>query len=206
MLRVVSTQPGDLVADTNPPPPSSGSNTKYALIGLLLLGGAAVVGFLFLRHPTPKPKPVKPTPAPVDPRPTSLAQPNLILDVSPDAGPPDAGPPKRRIIYRYVRSDWDCDGNIPAAQAQHILAENRPQVRTCYEKRLKVNNTLQGNVSVMLRVDQNGKVSGVQVGGSLHDAEVFSCIRHLADTWTFPPPTGGRCAVVSAPFHLTPRP
>jgi len=60
-------------------------------------------------------------------------------------------------------------------------------------------------VNVRVRVGATGSVSAVQVGGSLHDSEVFSCVRNLADHWSFPAPSGGRCAVIAAPFNLTPR-
>jgi len=186
------------------PPPDSGG-TKYAIIGLLLLLAA---GGMFYMMRTPPPAAVAPPPpgdaGTVQP-PPAFVQDLEIPDLVPDAGPQDAGPVKHRIVYIDRRDTWDCSGNIPVAAIRQVISQERRQVRNCYERRLKVNNTLQGNVNVRVRVGATGSVSAVQVGGSLHDSEVFSCVRNLADHWSFPAPSGGRCAVIAAPFNLTPR-
>ncbi|TPW00887.1 MAG: hypothetical protein FD124_3870, partial [Alphaproteobacteria bacterium] len=49
------------------------------------------------------------------------------------------------------------------------------------------------------------QVAQTSVGGSLNDKEVFACVRRLAETWRFPPPSGGACAVVAAPFQFSPK-
>ena len=117
----------------------------------------------------------------------------------------DLGGPRRIIRYVTVGGNWDCSGDIPVAPIRSVVAENNSQVRNCYERRLKVKNTLQGSVTVSLRVGNTGNVTATQVGGSLNDNETFSCIRSLADHWHFPNPSGGACAVVRVPFNLTPR-
>ena len=103
-----------------------------------------------------------------------------------------------------VAWQWDCTGDLPGAS--QVVNENRPQIRSCYERRLKVNNVLQGNMTLKLKVGGAGKVAAAQVTGSLRDPEVFACVRKLAQTWTFPVPTGGSCAVVEAPFQFSPKP
>ena len=77
------------------------------------------------------------------------------------------------------------------------------QFRNCYERRLKVNSTLEGRVSVQMRVNRSGAVDAVQVGGTLRDSQVLSCVRQTANRIRFPAVQNGRCAVVSAPFNFT---
>ncbi len=192
---------------TQPPPPPAGGGAKYGIIGLVLLLGAA--GMYYFTRPAPPPQVVADD-TPVDAgiaQPAPAFEPDIeIPDLVPDAGPQDSGPIKRRIIYVDRRDTWDCSGNIPVAAIRRIISQERRQVRNCYERRLKVNNTLQGSVNVRVRVGARGNVSAVRVGGSLRDRQVFACVRGLANQWSFPAPTGGRCAVIAAPFSLTPRP
>jgi len=189
-----------------PPPPSSSSNVKYGVIGLLLIAAAAGIWFAMKLGDGEGEVAASPDAGVIE-RSTALTENALeIPDPEPDAGPQiDAGPPRKRIVYRYVRGDWECSGNIPAVEARAVIAENRRQVRNCYERQLKTNHTLSGSLSLHLKVGANGQVQATQVGGSLRDPSVFSCVRNLAQSWRFPSPTGGNCAVISAPFNLTPR-
>lgn len=196
------------MTDSTPPPPPQGGGLKYAIIGLLLLLAAG--GIWFLTAPEePPPAPVATVqvdagpPAPSNP----TFQPEFVIpDEEPDAGPQEEAPIKRRIVYVDRRGDWDCDGDIPVASIRSVIAEQRTQVRACYERALKVNNTLQGRVDVRVKIGRDGRVSATRVTGSLRDNDVFSCVRSLARNWSFPAPSGGDCAVVDAPFTLTPRP
>lgn len=197
-----------MTTDSMPPPTSSGGgNVKYVIVGVLLLLGA---GGLFLALGGKDEAPRQPIAALPDAgqRSTALAQPLIeIPDEEPDSGPPvDAGR-KVRIVYKYVGGggDWSCQGDIPAPAVQSVMQENRAQVRNCYERRLKVNNSLAGTVNVALKIGSNGSVEATRVGGSLSDNEVFSCVRSLAGRWRFPAPSGGACAVVQVPFNLSPR-
>lgn len=183
--------------------PSSGGNTKYGVIGLLFLIAAAGGIWFAMSSPTP---PQTPRPEPPPRRSTKLVEPELFIpEPEPDAAVPDAGP-RIRYVTRYVGGgDWECAGELDRAAAQQIIAQNRTQVRNCYERRLKVNNTLEGTLRLQLRIGPNGEVTGTRTsGGSLNDPDVFSCVRRLADRWRFPQPRGGRCAVVDAPFALRP--
>jgi hypothetical protein len=187
------------------PPPKGGGNLKYIIVGLLFVGGAAAV-FVALRPLPPDPVAAVPDAEPPA-RATSLATDELeIPDPVPDAAvEPDAASTNVKRIIKYVRDDWECDGSIAAAAARAVIAQNQVQVRNCYERALKINNTLEGNLSMTLRVDNRGQVTGTRMGGSLRDPQIFSCVRQLAQSWEFPAPTGGRCAVISAPFNFTPR-
>jgi hypothetical protein len=117
---------------------------------------------------------------------------------------PDAGPPPRQPRLPAVGS-WDCSGEIDRAALQRVVDEYRPQIQTCYERRLKAQPFLQGSMSLQLRIAQNGAVDAVQVGGSLRDREVFACVRNVAQRMRFAQVSGGNCAVVSVPFAFTPQ-
>jgi hypothetical protein len=187
---------------------------KYGIIGLLMLAGAGLVLWLMLGKSDQSQQ--KTASAQVDAgtgtveRETSLAQPEFeIPDEEQDSGVEDSGqqeteeqPQRRR---RRRRGRWDCSGEIPAAEALKVINQHRRQVRSCYERQLKVNNTLQGKINLQLRIGRGGDVAGVRTGGTLRDQKVLRCVHQKARRWKFPAPEGGRCAVVAAPFNLTPR-
>jgi hypothetical protein len=188
----------------------AGGNLKYIVGGLLLLGGAAVVVFLLQSPATPAAAPqAKHAETPQAPeRVNPMAEPELILDEQKDAGQPAAAAeekPKPAAPRGEVRDEWACDGDLARAALQTVINNNRSQVRNCYERRLKVNNVLQGDLKLKIKVGSNGQVAAAAVSGTLHDNEVFGCVRSLAQRWSFPPPTGGTCAVVQVPFQFAPK-
>jgi outer membrane biosynthesis protein TonB len=168
--------------------------------------------FLFAlpsRTPTPPPQaaPDKTPPASAE-RVNPMAEPDLILDEQKDAGKPaevaQAEKPKRAPRVE-ARGEWDCDGDLARSALQSVIDNNRAQVRNCYERRLKVNNVLQGDLKLKIKVGSNGQIAAAAVAGTLKDNEVFGCVRALAQKWTFPPPSGGGCAVVQVPFQFSPK-
>ncbi len=178
---------------------------KYGLIGLLLL--LAAVGLYCASQgedPPPPPPPVV-ADAGVLERTTQFGPEIEIPDEEPDTGEPDAGETEVATPMSTMRpASRNCDGQLDVAAVQRVVAQERRQVRSCYERRLKVNNVLQGTVMVRMIVGQSGRVEQVAVNGSLRDNEVFQCVRQIAQGWQFPRPTGGSCAQVNAPFTLTP--
>ena len=192
---------------SQPPPPAKGGNLKFVLIGLLFLGGAFALWMAFGRE-VAAPPPAAPPPKAAEPeRVNPMAEQNLVLD-EPDPLPAEAGsaapePPTKQGPSRPRQGDWECSGDLPGATK--VINENRAQIRSCYERRLKINNILQGDIRLKLKVGANGKVTATALSGSLHDAEVFSCVRNLAQAWQFAVPTGGNCAVVQVPFQFSPK-
>jgi hypothetical protein len=192
---------------TAPPPPPSGGNTKYIVLVLLILGAAAGAWFLATQSKPPPPPPPKPAEvARVNP----MAQPDLELEQPKveDAGVAKAPEePEKRPVRKgggVAAGEWDCSGDLPGAG--RVVLDNSAQIRSCYERRLKMNNALQGDLRLKIKIGGNGHVVASQVTGSLHDSEVFSCVRNLAQTWTFGVPSGGNCAVISVPFQFSPKP
>lgn len=187
-------------------PPTGGGGMRYAMIGLLLLLGA--VGLYCMSQDDTEPAP-QVAQAAVDagaPPPRQIG-PTFEIPEEEDAALPDAAPPPETTMTSSMmrRAPRECNGDLDVSAIRRVVRQAQPQVRACYERRLKVNNILQGNVQVRMIVGRDGSVEQVAVGGSLRDPEVFSCVRRLANTWRFPNPTGG-CAQVNVPFSLTPRP
>ena len=195
-LRAFVSQP----SQSPPPKPASGSNLKYVLLGLLFLG--ATVGVLMLGREAPAPPPAPPAPEPA--RANPLAQQDLVLEPEPEPAPePTPEPTKPKGPGQPKAGEWECSGDLAGATA--VINENRTQIRSCYERRLKVNNVLQGDVKLRVRIGTTGKVTATATAGSLRDAEVLSCMRQIAQSWTFSAPTGGNCAVLSVPFRFSPK-
>jgi hypothetical protein len=189
-----------------PTPASSGGGYAKYLIGLLLLLGGGLGVFLAMSKEPPPPPPAEPPPKNVE-RSTALAQDTVQLPVEeePDAGAPPVAAieePKKR---RGGSDPWNCNGDVPAAEIKQLLADRQVQIRSCYEKRLRVNNMLQGSLRLQVRIGNDGKVQATRAGGTLRDPEVFNCVQALAKKWSFPAPKGGSCAVFDAPYNFTPK-
>lgn len=188
----------------------SGGNTKFVVVGLLLLGGAIAI-FMSLSPSAPPPPPPEAPPAPVEEveRVNPMAQQfELEAPEEPvDAGVPEPEPepekPKRKKIAK--RDAWSCAGELDAAKLQTLIRNNRGQVTTCYEKRLKRDNMLQGSLKLTIKIGKDGRVAATKVGGNMHDAELNACVQKAAKSWTFPQPAGDNCAVLSIPFQLSPK-
>jgi hypothetical protein len=189
-------------ASQQPPPTSSGGHLKYVALGLLFLGGT--VGLWFAVRPSRTPPPPAKPPAEVA-RVNPMAEQELDLEPeAPDAGKPPPEPEAVKRPGRRAGAEWECSGDLPGASK--VVNDNRAQIRSCYERRLKVNNILQGDLRLKLKIGSSGKVVASAVSGSLKDEQVFSCVRSLAQGWSFPVPQGGNCAVVQVPFHFSPKP
>ena len=190
------------------PPPKKGGKMLVAIAAVAALGAV----FLMTQGEPEEAAPVAETEnAPSAAPATSLAQHSFVVE-EPPPSEPDAAvaeePEETEAAPRARRGGGGggggCEGTLSASAARQVVNRNRGRVRSCYERRLKTINSLQGQVSVTLRIGTGGQVSGVRVGGSLRDPEVFSCIRSAVSSWTFPAPEGG-CANLSVPFSFSPR-
>jgi outer membrane biosynthesis protein TonB len=190
-----------------PPPPPPGGNLKLVAVGLVFL--VAAIGLWIAVGQEEPPPPAAVAPPQETARVNPMAEQDLELEApqpEPDAAVAVVAPvePKKRTGGAGKGDDWDCVGDLKGAAA--VINEQRPQVRACYERRLKVNNILQGDLRVKLKVGANGKVMTTNLSGSLQDDEVHSCVRKLAASWSFETPSGGSCAVIQVPFQFSPKP
>lgn len=197
---------------TPPPQPGGGGGAKYAILGVALFAIAGLVYCLTQGEdaPTPAPQP-EVVDAGTTERSTALVEDELeIPELEPDAGPPDAGQPEATTTTTRrpagTTRSWDeCTGEIDPSAARRVIQEHNAQIRNCYERQLKQNPVLEGNMTLAVRIAPNGNVDGTQVTGSLRDREVFACVRSVASHMRFPAPGGRDCAVVQVPFAFSPR-
>jgi len=181
-------------------PPLKTNKGKYGILLLILL--LTIGGFWLCTQRTKAPESKAELPAPVPP---TREQFTPEIDIpEEDAGEPNQGEVDVAERKR-PREPVECSGSLEAAQIRGVInGPPRKQVQTCYERRLKDNNLLQGQMMVLLTIAPSGSVRNVSVSGSLRDAQVYSCVRRVARTWKFPRPEGG-CVRTAVPFTMTPK-
>ncbi|MET0341680.1 MAG: AgmX/PglI C-terminal domain-containing protein [Polyangiales bacterium] len=187
-----------------PPPASGGGYAKYLIVLLLLVGGGLGVYFATQKDPAP-PQPPPEKPKNVE-RSTALTEDAVeIPEEEPDAGEVDAAVEPAKKPRQPAGDPWVCVGDIPAAELQRVTKQEQAAIRACYERQLRNNNQLQGDVQLQVRVGNDGKVAATRVRGNLRDNEVKNCMQGIAKGWSFPAPAGGPCAVFEVPYHFTPK-
>jgi hypothetical protein len=123
--------------------------------------------------------------------------------ITPTVAAPDAGP--RLQVERGAAPDWPCSGEIAQDLVRQSIGRHGPGVIRCFERRAAEVPGLVATIIVRVRVGSDGSVASVHVAGVEDDALV-QCVGNDALTWRFPPPVGGECAIVEAPFALGRRP
>lgn len=96
-----------------------------------------------------------------------------------------------------------CTGNADAA-LRNALRLRGASARGCYNKALRSNPTLQGKMTVAVRVSPTGTACSASVASdSLGDASVSSCILQQFRSGSYPKPSGG-CVDVQVPLNFVP--
>lgn len=90
-------------------------------------------------------------------------------------------------------------GRIDPAGAQRVLATRATEVRGCYERALARDATLQGELTVRLRVEADGRVSQTALSGDDALRGAGRCMEAALRGLVFPAPTGG-AATVTVPY------
>jgi hypothetical protein len=200
------------VSTSIPPPAPGGGNTKYAIIGILLLLGAGVAIFFGTRGPAeappqaqlpPSPAPVEDAAAPQPTGPTVGAEIGLDLD-EPDAAveepAPDASRPRIRYVTRYVAA---CPGTVDGPGVTAVVRANYGGLRECYNRQLRMNPSLQGNVTAVWVINTNGSVGDISTSGAVaRDRNFKTCFEGALRRIRFPAPRGG-CAMFQQSFTFT---
>lgn len=185
-------------------PTGTGGNK---LVILLLVGGVAVLGIAALLLWKLGGSDEKPPAPPVveeqfeAPTPLVTEPPRPILDRAPDAGSlvvvPDEDDGKKT-----PRGGGERLGTIDTAAVNTYVKAHFAEVRTCYERRLKMNPGLEGDLDLNISISSAGKVTGIGVNSdTVRDPEMLECVRRTIRGWSFPKPTGGR-AVVAKNFKF----
>jgi hypothetical protein len=190
------------MAETTPPPPKSGGSGPIiiAAVLMLLLIGGLIVWKVTGSSETPKPTtPVAATTpaAPVLEEPPPPPPP----PVEEDAGKPEDKPSKAKVVSGPNPCSKVCEGTATAA-LQSALSGKAGQSRSCYEKALSSNATLEGTLTVGVKVGPGGQVCSARVvSDGLHDPGVSNCVVARFMTSSFPAPQGG-CAEVNVPLRF----
>jgi hypothetical protein len=196
------------MADTNPPLPKSGGSGPIIIAAVLML---LLIGGLIVWKVTGSGDSAKP-------QPTIAATPSApppSLDEPPPPPPPppvveDAGKPDDKGQKKVVTGGGGspcakvCEGTASAA-LQSALSGRAGQSRSCYEKALSSNATLEGTLTVGVKVGPGGQVCSARVvSDGLHDPGVSNCVVARFMSSTFPAPQGG-CAEVNVPLRFMPK-
>jgi hypothetical protein len=136
-----------------------------------------------------------------------------VLDEPPPPPPPPAAPEesakpeeKKKVASGGGPNPCakECSGTATAA-LQSALAGRAGQSRSCYEKALSSNATLEGTLTVGVKVGPGGQVCSARVvADGLHDPGVSNCVVNRFAGSTFPAPQGG-CADVNVPLRFMPK-
>jgi hypothetical protein len=192
------------------PPPSSvapagvpSGNGKYiALVVLLLLGVGGVVAWKVLAK---------------DPPATVMNLPSASVSVPPvrphdDDIPPPPPPepsasaaPTAHPNVNYVASNGceakTCNGkNSPDLEA--ALSARARASKRCYNNALASDNTLQGKMSIALKIGSNGQVCSANIASNdLGSQQVAACVQNVFRASPFPSPAGG-CVEATVPMNF----
>lgn len=190
---------------TTPPPPKS--NTGFiaaAIVMVLLMGGLIYWKTSSSKEPekTPPPPP-KPTAATAPTMEEQLAPPP-IAEVAPSATA--AAEPKKGVGGGgggVAGCPAECTGTASGALQSAVRAKGGA-ARGCYERALRQNATLQGKMSVTVRVGTSGQACSVNVSNGLGDPGVGSCVAQMFRSGTYPAPQGG-CVDIAVPLNFVPK-
>lgn len=194
--------------DESPPVvPKDNTNTKFAVVGIvLLLGGGAAI-YKMTRPPEVPPPPPRPVavvdagpPAPTTPQ---IANPILLAPEEPDAGQPVApGPQRPRVVYRYVQ---ECSGTLTdPGGVQRTAQANYGALRACYERELRQNNSLRGGLTAQLKIGTSGHADEIRVSTPMASRPLVECVKGVLRRLSYPPARGG-CALSEVRFNFSPR-
>jgi hypothetical protein len=196
------------MAESTPPLPKSGGSGPIIIAAVLML---LLIGGLIVWKVTGSGDSTKPSPtAQLLP-----SGPPATLDEPPPPPPPppvveDAGKPDDKGAKKIVTGGGAgpcakvCDGT-PGAALQSALSGRAGQSRSCYEKALSSNPTLEGTLTVGVKVGPTGQVCSARVvSDGLHDPGVSNCVVARFLSSTFPAPQGG-CAEVNVPLRFMPK-
>ncbi|MFW5968880.1 MAG: AgmX/PglI C-terminal domain-containing protein [Persicimonas sp.] len=96
------------------------------------------------------------------------------------------------------------DGKIDVDATQKVFERKRSVLQKCYERALKQNSSLQGKVTLAIRIGTDGSPSSVQAKSSaITDRAALDCMEREARSWSFPRPKGGT-VMLNKPFQFSP--
>jgi len=143
----------------------------------------------------------------------------LVMDVFPEKTEPTGKVEKRRkrrsgdtgIRRERIKDvpapepDYKYHGYLDPKEAKKVINMHTSEVRSCYEKRLKVNSVLQGTIELAITIGTTGRVRRVSFSrDTVRDPAVVDCVKRKVMKWRFPEPEGGKVQI-KTPFRFTPK-
>lgn len=98
-------------------------------------------------------------------------------------------------------SDEAWEGSLDREAIRRTIMSILNQIKSCYERRLKINSSLEGKVVIEFEIIEQGQVSYSKVKSStLKDQNVESCVAARIENTRFPEPPTGLKGTVTYPF------
>ncbi len=168
------------------------------LIGGLVLWKLKSSGETEVVETRPPPKPQTTEPSPLEePAPPPPTEEELAPAASASAEPKkaDAGSSGPAGCMATCNGTLDMQG-ISALRAKG------GQARGCYNRALRNNPTLEGKLTVNVKIGTTGSVCGASISGdTLNDPAVSSCVTQMFRAGKFPAPSGG-CVNTEVPLNF----
>lgn len=193
------------MAESTAPLPKSGGSGPIIIAAVLML--FLIGGLIVWKVTSGGEEQAKNTP----PVATTSAAP--VLDEPPPPPPPPPvepealKPEEKKVAKGGVGPNpcaKECTGTATGALTG-ALSGRAGQSRSCYEKALSSNPTLEGTLTVGVKVGPGGQVCSARVvSDGLRDPGVSNCVVNRFAGSTFPPPQGG-CAEVNVPLRFMPK-
>jgi len=186
-----------------PPPPKQGSGgyIAAAIVMLLLIGGLVIWKLKksgetevvqtipsapvkeeapAIDEPAAPPPPEEPV---VEPKPAESAEKKSVSSSGPTG------------------CSATCTGQL-GMQGQSALRAKGGQARGCYNRALRLNPTLEGKMTVAVKIGATGNVCSASVhNDTLNDPAVATCVAQMFRAGKFPAPTNG-CVETEIPLNF----
>lgn len=201
------------MASKAPPPSSppagipSGGGAKYVVVAILLLGlvGGAIVWKLSQSPPARTVIVLDAAPPP------AFSGRNLDEDIPPPEVLPDASAEddagKKAVVAQPASNPCDvktCNGTS-TEELSSALQFRVTQARRCYNNALSQDPTLQGKLTVAVRIASNGQVCSASIASNeMGSAQVGTCVADSFRRANFPAPKGG-CVDANIPINFVAR-
>ncbi|PIS11241.1 MAG: hypothetical protein COT73_04935, partial [Bdellovibrio sp. CG10_big_fil_rev_8_21_14_0_10_47_8] len=93
------------------------------------------------------------------------------------------------------------EGTIDREAVRRVIRSILNQIKSCYERQLRVNSGLEGKVVIQFEIMEQGRVRSSKTKSStMGNATVESCVAARIREARFPEPPTGTIAVVDYPF------
>lgn len=95
------------------------------------------------------------------------------------------------------------EGGLDKASVQTAIRGYKQEIRTCYEKALRVKSNVGGRVSYRFQISVKGSVEWIKVEkSSVESGTLVNCVQSVVNTIKFPEAKNGQKTIVIYPFQF----